>query len=76
VELKTSVTCNGSLEVELKSIRIQKGDKAMNLPPMQLTEINGVELEILDSGSGEPVVFVHGAMGDEGSGRMIACERA
>jgi pimeloyl-ACP methyl ester carboxylesterase len=32
---------------------------------MQRTEINGVQLEISDSGSGEPVVFVHGAMGDE-----------
>ncbi len=37
----------------------------MTLPPMQLTEINGVKLEILDRGSGEPVVFVHGGMGDE-----------
>lgn len=32
---------------------------------MQRTEINGVELEIRDRGSGEPVVFVHGGMGDE-----------
>jgi pimeloyl-ACP methyl ester carboxylesterase len=31
----------------------------------QRTEINGVKLEILDRGSGEPVVFVHGGMGDE-----------
>jgi pimeloyl-ACP methyl ester carboxylesterase len=37
----------------------------MKLPAMQLTEINGVALEIRDKGSGEPVVFVHGAMGDE-----------
>jgi len=37
----------------------------MILPKMQLTEINGVELEILDTGSGEPVIFVHGSMGDE-----------
>lgn len=37
----------------------------MTLPEMQLTEVNGVELEIWDSGSGEPVVFVHGGMGDE-----------
>jgi pimeloyl-ACP methyl ester carboxylesterase len=37
----------------------------MTLPAMQLTEINGVELEIWDRGSGEPVVFVHGSMGDE-----------
>ena len=37
----------------------------MILPKMQLTEINGVELEILDTGSGEPVIFVHGGMGDE-----------
>jgi pimeloyl-ACP methyl ester carboxylesterase len=44
---------------------MQKGDKAMNLPAMQLTEIKGVKLEIWDSGSGEPVVFVHGSMGDE-----------
>jgi pimeloyl-ACP methyl ester carboxylesterase len=37
----------------------------MILPVMQLTEINGVELEVWDRGSGEPVVFVHGGMGDE-----------
>ncbi len=37
----------------------------MTLPLMQLIEINGVKLDILDRGSGEPVVFVHGAMGDE-----------
>jgi pimeloyl-ACP methyl ester carboxylesterase len=44
----------------------QKGEKAMTLPAMQLTEINGVQLEIWDSGTGdEPVVFIHGSMGDE-----------
>lgn len=32
---------------------------------MQRTDINGVELETYDRGSGEPVVFIHGAMGDE-----------
>lgn len=32
---------------------------------MQRTEINGAELEIYDRGSGEPVVFIHGSMGDE-----------
>ena len=32
---------------------------------MQLSKINGVSLEIRDQGSGEPVVFVHGSMGDE-----------
>ena len=37
----------------------------MTLQPMQLTKINGVSLEIRDEGSGEPVVFVHGVMGDE-----------
>src|SRR5262245_1578701 len=31
----------------------------------QRTKSNGVELEIRDRVSGEPVVFVHGAMGDE-----------
>ena len=31
----------------------------------QIAEINGAELEIWDKGSGEPVVFVHGGMGDE-----------
>jgi len=34
----------------------------MNWQPV---EINGVKLEIRDRGSGEPIVFVHGAMGDE-----------
>lgn len=37
----------------------------MALQPMQPTEIKGVTLELRDQGSGEPVVFVHGAMGDE-----------
>ena len=37
----------------------------MILPKMELTKINGTELEILDTGSGEPIMFVHGGMGDE-----------
>jgi pimeloyl-ACP methyl ester carboxylesterase len=37
----------------------------MAWPAMQRTRINGVRLEIRDRGSGEPVVFVHGGMGDE-----------
>jgi pimeloyl-ACP methyl ester carboxylesterase len=31
----------------------------------ELAHINGTHLEIRERGSGEPVVFVHGAMGDE-----------
>lgn len=31
---------------------------------MELTDINGVELELWDRGSGEPVVFVHGSMAE------------
>ena len=37
----------------------------MTLQAIDRTQINGVELEIRDRGSGEPVVFVHGGMGDE-----------
>lgn len=37
----------------------------MNWQRMQRTAIDGVQLEISVSGAGEPVVFVHGAMGDE-----------
>ena len=37
----------------------------MTLQAMQLTKISGVSLEIRDEGSGEPIVFVHGSMGDE-----------
>jgi len=37
----------------------------MTLQAMDRTQINGVELEVRDRGSGEPVVFVHGAMADE-----------
>ena len=37
----------------------------MTLQAMHHSEINGVQLEIRDSGAGEPVVFVHGSMGDE-----------
>ena len=37
----------------------------MTVQAMDRTEINGVALEVRARGSGEPVVFVHGAMGDE-----------
>ena len=37
----------------------------MTQEAMQRTEINGAQLEIRERGSGEPVVFVHGGMGDE-----------
>ena len=37
----------------------------MTLQAMDRAQINGVELEVRDRGSGEPVVFVHGGMGDE-----------
>lgn len=37
----------------------------MTVQTMERTEINGVALEVHDRGAGEPVVFVHGAMGDE-----------
>src|SRR4029450_37029 len=39
--------------------------QSTELQAMQRTAINGVQLEIRASGAGEPVVFVHGAMGDE-----------
>ena len=61
----------------------------MILPKMQLTEINGVELEILDTGSGEPVIFVHAEFSGElnkiyllrkyhklGLGRQLVCNVA
>jgi hypothetical protein len=34
----------------------------MDFPAMQLTQINGAALELLDKGTGEPVVFVHGSI--------------
>ena len=37
----------------------------MSREAMKRAEINGAELDIRDRGSGEPVVFVHGGMGDE-----------
>ncbi|MCB0112412.1 MAG: alpha/beta hydrolase, partial [Caldilineaceae bacterium] len=37
----------------------------MTLPAMQRIKINGAELAVRDRGLGEPVVFVHGSMGDE-----------
>jgi pimeloyl-ACP methyl ester carboxylesterase len=37
----------------------------MTWPQMQKAEINGLTLELWHRGSGEPVVFVHGSMGDE-----------
>ena len=37
----------------------------MTSQEIRITEINGAELEIWDKGSGEPVLFVHGGMGDE-----------
>ena len=41
------------------------GSDRVALPAMELLEVDGVELEVYDSGSGEPVVFVHGGAGDE-----------
>jgi len=37
----------------------------MEIPTLRLTSIKGINLELLDTGSGDPVVFVHGGMGDE-----------
>lgn len=37
----------------------------MTTQPSQLVEINGAQLAIRDRGAGEPILFVHGAMGDE-----------
>ena len=37
----------------------------MQIPELSLTNIKGIKLELLDQGSGDPVVFVHGGMGDE-----------
>ena len=37
-------------------------ENEMNWQPV---EINGVAIEIRDRGSGEPIVLVHGSMGDE-----------
>jgi pimeloyl-ACP methyl ester carboxylesterase len=31
----------------------------VELPAMELTDVGGIDLEIHDSGSGEPVAFVH-----------------
>jgi pimeloyl-ACP methyl ester carboxylesterase len=45
-------------------VRFDKGGE-MILPAMQPANINGVALDVWDNGSGEPVVFVHGGMGDE-----------
>ncbi|HEY1283102.1 MAG TPA: alpha/beta hydrolase, partial [Steroidobacteraceae bacterium] len=33
-------------------------------PTTRFLEVNGASLEVLDQGSGEPVVFVHGAPSD------------
>jgi hypothetical protein len=37
----------------------------MKRPQMQKTHLDGVILETVDKGSGEPVVLIHGSMGDE-----------
>ena len=37
----------------------------MKRPTMQKTQLGGVTLETFDRGSGEPVVLIHGSMGDE-----------
>ena len=41
------------------------GSDRAELPEMELLDIDGVELMVHDSGSGDPVVFVHGGGGDE-----------
>jgi pimeloyl-ACP methyl ester carboxylesterase len=42
-----------------------QGGNNMTVPKTQLIEINGAPLEIRVRGAGEPVLFVHGSMGDE-----------
>jgi pimeloyl-ACP methyl ester carboxylesterase len=37
----------------------------MNMQTEQCIAINGAQLDIRERGAGEPIVFVHGAMGDE-----------
>lgn len=37
---------------------------ASDLPPVKQMKVNGVELAYVEQGSGVPVVFVHGAVGD------------
>lgn len=36
-----------------------------NLPQMKIATIKGNKFEILDKGQGEPIIFIHGGMGDE-----------
>jgi DNA-binding winged helix-turn-helix (wHTH) protein/pimeloyl-ACP methyl ester carboxylesterase len=36
----------------------------IEIPRVKVIQINGVPLEVLDVGKGEPVIFVHGAMSD------------
>jgi pimeloyl-ACP methyl ester carboxylesterase len=43
----------------------------MTWAQMHNADINGVTLELSDRGSGEPVVFVHGSMGDECAAVLI-----
>lgn len=37
----------------------------MTIPGMKPTNVNGISLEVFDRGAGDPVLFIHGGMGDD-----------
>jgi hypothetical protein len=47
----------------------EAGKESMNPRSWQKAKVNGAELEFLDHGNGEPIVFVHGSMD-----RVLGCE--
>ncbi|WP_255191293.1 alpha/beta fold hydrolase [Natronobeatus ordinarius] len=59
---------NASDQFETDAKRLNEGSSGSDraeLPEMEPLDVDGAELEVYDSGSGEPVVFVHGGGGDE-----------
>jgi len=53
---------------ELPSRGTAEDYSSIELPRPSITNVNGLDVEYMDVGSGEPIVFVHGAISDYRSG--------
>ena len=65
IELSMSLNISSELGVLAGAVIPEDSLMSLDLAGRKLAKINGAELEYWDSGSGPPVLFVHGGMGDE-----------
>jgi pimeloyl-ACP methyl ester carboxylesterase len=52
------------LLLPLGQLAAQEGEVDRSAAPLKIVSVNGVSLHYLESGKGDPVVFVHGGLGD------------